>query len=147
MARIPFTPEQRKANRRALDQRRYALHRSQFLAQSNARYHARRATMTPEELTEFKARHCTSTAKRHALKMAAPRSDLTHQQWLDIQAAQEHRCAYCGKRCKGKLTQDHIQPLSKGGNHTLHNVIGACRTCNSRKGNRAILSPVQPLLL
>lgn len=88
-----------------------------------------------------------AVAKRRALKMAAPRNDLTHQQWLDIQTAQSHCCAYCGKRCKGRLTQDHITPLIQGGSHTLHNVIAACRSCNSRKGNRAILCPVQPLLL
>ena len=85
--------------------------------------------------------------KRRALKNNSPRNDLTRQQWQDIQAAQNHCCAYCGKRCKGRLTQDHITPLSKGGSHTLHNVIGACKSCNSRKWTRDILSPVQPLLL
>lgn len=85
--------------------------------------------------------------KRRARKMAAPRNDLTHQQWLDIQAAQDHCCAYCGKRCKGRLTQDHITPLSQGGSHTLHNVIGACRACNATKHTGPPLTPVQPLLL
>jgi 5-methylcytosine-specific restriction endonuclease McrA len=89
-------------------------------------------------------------AKKHtdyARRSGAPIRDLTRQQWLDIQTAQDHCCAYCGKRAKGHLTQDHITPISSGGNHTLHNIIAACRNCNSRKGNRAILSPVQPLLL
>jgi 5-methylcytosine-specific restriction endonuclease McrA len=86
-------------------------------------------------------------AKRRALKSAAPRNDLTHQQWLDIQAAQDHCCAYCGKHCKGRLTQDHITPLIKGGSHTLHNVIGACKPCNSKKRTKANPVPVQPLLL
>ena len=84
---------------------------------------------------------------RRALKANAPVNDLTHAQWLEIQDAQDHRCAYCHKRCKGKLTQDHIVPLSQGGSHTLNNVIGACRSCNSRKGTRKPPIPVQPLLL
>lgn len=85
--------------------------------------------------------------RRRAQKKHAPLNDLTHEQWLEIQAAQEHRCYYCGKRRKGKLTQDHSVPLSDGGSHTLHNVIGACRSCNSRKGTRPPPIPVQPLLL
>jgi 5-methylcytosine-specific restriction endonuclease McrA len=74
-------------------------------------------------------------------------NDFTALQWAEMQAAQAHRCYYCHKRCKGKLTQDHILPLSKGGSHTLHNVIGACRSCNSRKNDRSAPKPVQPFLL
>lgn len=84
-------------------------------------------------------------AKRRALKMGAPRNDLTPQEWQDIQAAYAHRCVYCGR--KTRLTQDHITPLSKGGSHTKSNVVPACRPCNTRKKDRAPLIPVQPLLL
>jgi 5-methylcytosine-specific restriction endonuclease McrA len=86
-------------------------------------------------------------ARRRANKTAALLNDLTHAQWLEIQSAQGHRCYYCNKRCKGKLSQDHITPLSKHGSHTLHNVIGACGSCNSKKGTRPPPIPVQPLLL
>lgn len=84
---------------------------------------------------------------RHAHEMGAPVVDLTHAQWMEIQEMQKHRCYYCGKRCKGKLTQDHILPLSQGGSHTLHNVIGACQSCNARKWTKPPPIPVQPLLL
>lgn len=87
-------------------------------------------------------------ARRRARKRGAKGpNDLTHDQWVEIQETQDHRCYYCGKRRKGKLTQDHLTPLSKGGPHTLHNVIAACSSCNSSRGNRAVLKPVQPLLL
>ena len=85
--------------------------------------------------------------RRRARKKGAPIRDLTHAQWLEIQAAQTHRCYYCRKPRKGKLTQDHLTPLSGGGSHTLHNVIAACHSCNSRKGTRKPPVPVQPLLL
>ena len=88
-----------------------------------------------------------SDARRRALKKDLLVNDLTHAQWLEIQAAQDHRCYYCGKRRKGHLTQDHITPLSKGGDNTLHNVIAACGSCNSRKGTRKPPIPVQPFLL
>jgi 5-methylcytosine-specific restriction endonuclease McrA len=86
-------------------------------------------------------------ANRRRARMHGADATLTHEQWLLIQAHQDHRCAYCGKRCKGKLTQDHILALSKGGAHTLHNVIGACKSCNNRKYTGPPPIPVQPLLL
>jgi len=85
--------------------------------------------------------------RRRALKKGAPINDLTHEQWLEMQAAQDHRCYYCGKRRKGHLTQDHLTPLSKGGSHTVQNVIAACASCNSRKNDRKPPTPVQPFLL
>jgi 5-methylcytosine-specific restriction endonuclease McrA len=73
--------------------------------------------------------------------------DFTAAQWKEMQEAYDHRCAYCGKRCKGKLTQDHITPLSQGGLHTASNIIPACSSCNNRKHTGPPLKPVQPMLL
>jgi len=86
-------------------------------------------------------------AKRRSKMRELHINDLTHAQWVEIQEAQGHRCYYCHKKCKGRLTQDHIFPISKGGDHTLHNVIGACKSCNSKKNKNAPPIPVQPLLL
>ena len=84
--------------------------------------------------------------RRRALKNGAAINDLTHAQWIQIQEHYGFRCVYCGKKAK-KLTQDHITPLSKGGNHTLSNVVPSCARCNSKKGVRNVLIPIQPLLL
>ena len=94
-----------------------------------------------------KAQAATARNRRRAHKSRAARNDLTAAQWLEIQALQHYRCYYCGRRCKGHLTQDHIQPLSLGGAHTAQNIIGACTSCNSRKGTKPPPIPVQPLLL
>jgi 5-methylcytosine-specific restriction endonuclease McrA len=85
-------------------------------------------------------------ARRRARKRNAPVSDFTAQQWIEMQAAYDHRCVYCDKRCKGRLTQDHITPLSKGGSHTASNIVPACSLCNSRKGTKDVPIPIQPLL-
>ena len=69
-----------------------------------------------------------------ARKRGATISDFTHNQWLRILAAYNGLCAYCGKKFK-ELTQDHVIPLSKGGNHTASNIVPACTPCNSRKYN------------
>lgn len=87
------------------------------------------------------------TRRRRAKVLGAPISDFTPAQWKEMQAAYDHRCAYCRKRAKGRLTQDHLTPLSKGGSHTASNVVPACRSCNSKKNDGAVLNPVQPVLL
>ena len=70
-------------------------------------------------------------ARRRARKQGLP-ATLTVEQWLAIQVAYKHRCAYCGSKPK-KLTQDHVVPLSKGGGTTPDNIVPACTSCNSRK--------------
>lgn len=45
-----------------------------------------------------------------------------------------HTCQYCGST--KQLTIDHVLPRSKGGLHIWSNVVAACATCNSRKGDR-----------
>ena len=71
--------------------------------------------------------------KARAQKRGAP-SDLTVKQWRAKLAAYGNHCAYCGVWSKA-LTQDHIRPLSKGGHHTVSNIVPACRSCNSRKSD------------
>lgn len=49
--------------------------------------------------------------------------------------SQKGLCFYCD----GSLDNyhiDHIIPLSKGGEHQLHNLVLSCPTCNLKKGNK-----------
>jgi hypothetical protein len=56
-------------------------------------------------------------------------------------------CAYCGGRfAEAELTVEHIIPVSRGGQHTWTNVVTACRSCNTRKGNRRPEEAHMPLL-
>lgn len=154
-------PDAFQARRRAW----YRVHREAVRQQQRVYQDAHKDKLRPRRKAYYIAHHdeiCTrrrlahkanpalnrNRCQRHrAAKRSAPRNDLTHTQWLEIQAAQNYRCYYCGKLRKGKLTQDHILPLSKGGSHTLHNVIAACQPCNSEKGTNAPKIPVQPMLL
>lgn len=47
-------------------------------------------------------------------------------------------CGYCGK-IGVALTLDHIVPRSRGGTDEPDNLILACWSCNSSKGNRLLL--------
>jgi hypothetical protein len=86
------------------------------------------ARRNPEKIMEILKR-------RRAKKLGAAICNLTNKQWDEIKSAYEMRCAYCGHRFE-RLTQDHVIPLSKGGNHTKDNVVPACRPCNSKKRDR-----------
>ena len=46
-------------------------------------------------------------------------------------------CGYCGAQfSESDLTIEHIVPVSRGGRCEWTNVVTACRSCNTRKGNR-----------
>ncbi len=58
-------------------------------------------------------------------------------------ARDDYRCQYCQRtqgdlRHRECLTRDHLVPLSRGGANTWTNVVTACSTCNTRKGNRLV---------
>jgi len=71
--------------------------------------------------------------KRRALKRGLS-SQLTFTQWDAIKNAFSNCCAYCGQ--DKALEQEHFIALSKGGEHTYNNIIPACKSCNSSKGNK-----------
>lgn len=60
-------------------------------------------------------------------------------------------CCYCGGL--ERLTLDHLIPRMSGGSDSADNLVWACRTCNSSKGDRDLLhwmagqSRFPPLLL
>lgn len=56
-------------------------------------------------------------------------------------ARDDYRCQFCGRisgelRHRECLTRDHLIPISRGGTNDWSNVVTACSTCNTRKGNR-----------
>ncbi len=66
---------------------------------------------------------------------------------LRIYMRDKHRCQYCGeKKAVTELTLDHILPRSRGGDHSPVNVVTACVSCNTRKGNRTPEEARMPLL-
>lgn len=58
--------------------------------------------------------------------------------WRSTVRAYDSRCAYCGRH--GRVEQDHVIPVSRGGAHVIRNVVPCCRGCNTKKGVR-IWSP------
>lgn len=44
------------------------------------------------------------------------------------------KCAYCDK--EEKLARDHVVPRSRGGPDNATNIVMACKSCNSAKGDQ-----------
>ena len=47
-----------------------------------------------------------------------------------------HTCQYCGST--KKLTIDHVIPRSRGGKDTWENMVIACSSCNTKKGDQLL---------
>jgi len=60
------------------------------------------------------------------------------RQWRNIRQTILNRdnntCYYCG--IPTATTVDHLTPLNKGGTHSIHNLVAACKKCNFSKGDR-----------
>lgn len=49
-----------------------------------------------------------------------------------------YTCVYCGKSAD---TVDHVTARSKGGSDALHNLVAACRRCNTLRGTSCVHCP------
>lgn len=55
----------------------------------------------------------------------------------EIKRLRQGPCFYCGSK-KAMITIDHVIPLARGGSHSIGNLVGACKSCNSSKGAKTI---------
>jgi 5-methylcytosine-specific restriction endonuclease McrA len=132
-----------------LKQESYQRRRLIILAKRNAEVKANRPKVNQQKRASYRRNLAVSRAasrrkaERRRVRLLGGVSDLTEAQWQLIKKAYKFRCAYCGK--KKPLTQDHIIPVSRGGQDTASNIVPACRSCNSKKNAGGILCPVQPV--
>lgn len=77
--------------------------------------------------------------KRRARLNASPDSvGVSPRDWARELRRVAGACFYCGVR-SGKLTMDHVIPVSRGGRHALGNVAPACRRCNASKHDDTVM--------
>ena len=86
--------------------------------------------LDPERMRE-------AASRRRARVRSAERCLITKKDWLRLAERFRHSCAYCGER--KPLTMEHVVPLSRGGRHSIGNIIPACFSCNSSKRDRFIV--------
>ena len=76
--------------------------------------------------------------KRNKARRRGAIGRFTTAEWNLVIAIFRGKCAYCWL-VKDKLEPDHVFPVSKGGSNFIENIVPACRSCNSRKGDRVIV--------
>jgi 5-methylcytosine-specific restriction endonuclease McrA len=124
--------EQRRA--KAYYQKYYQVHKERLRDEQRAWLKA-----NPGKSLEYYNRH-------RARKLCAPIVDFSSEQWDYLKAVFTNSCAYCGLQTN-RLAQDHVIPVSKGGAHTLANILPACQPCNSKKGTGPPLPFIRPLFV
>lgn len=77
-----------------------------------------------------------SSSRRRAEKKGSGINTFTPTQWSLLLNVFSGHCAYCFETAD-KFEQDHIIPLSRGGQHILSNIVPACRRCNRSKHNKS----------
>ena len=83
-----------------------------------------------------------SVHKRRAQKISSEDGSITSKSLDALKEAQNFECIYCRTALDFSKTRnvllDHVIPLSKGGTHSITNVVWSCATCNLKKSNKII---------
>ena len=111
-------------------------------ARENRRAYGRRYAKTDKGRAAAFRRNVRHNAARRAAGRIPP-------DWREARlAAQRNRCCYCRRpfTADRRPTIEHLLPVSRGGDNQPENLALACKSCNSRRGNRAIPAPVQTTL-
>jgi 5-methylcytosine-specific restriction endonuclease McrA len=77
----------------------------------------------------------SSRNARHRRRAAVANGNVSTNDLVALKKKAKGRCYYCGEKCKS-LTLDHIVPISKGGRHSLDNLVMSCQPCNRNKSDR-----------
>jgi 5-methylcytosine-specific restriction endonuclease McrA len=87
------------------------------------------ARVTAWRLANPEARALEGHRRRAKVKCGISRSELG-----TLREKYGKRCAIC--HVSGRMTIDHVMPLSRGGQHIISNIQFLCRSCNSSKHAR-----------
>lgn len=67
---------------------------------------------------------------------------ITPAKRLAIYVRDNFVCLYCGTDLRSykpaNVTLDHVVPRSRGGSNRENNLVTACRSCNSARGNKTV---------
>ena len=129
------TPEEVKKRKEA--KRIYSQNAPEEVKQRKKEYDKKYFASEAGKITTMKSIH-----KRRAQKLSSEDGTVTSQALDKLKEEQNHQCKYC--KCeldfsaKGQVHLDHVIPLSKGGAHSITNVVWSCAKCNLKKSDKLI---------
>lgn len=112
-------------------------YRRQLTTKSGGRAYARRKTQEYRDRNRERWRflHRCNMQRRRAIKASADTGLVTKEVLLAIY--ETDACHYCCRLTERvDRTCDHVIPLTRGGLHHPDNLVMACGSCNSSKGDR-----------
>jgi len=127
--RVPRNKEKQRnyerEYRRSLSPEQYAT-----LKEYRAAYYQRNKERLDAQRKDYLARNPGLNSfyvKRYREKRKAKRFKILAKDYVRLK---RQHCFYCGQDA---TTVDHLIPISKGGNHSIGNLVAACLSCNSSK--------------
>lgn len=125
-----------RARRKISFSKYFKLNRDKCLAKAKDRYYKNK----DKESERKKLYHQTKKGKiarinsKHKRRLMEKSGDVTNEQLLAL-IKNARNCYWCNCNLEDvKIHIDHYVPLSKGGEHTLNNLVISCDACNMKKG-------------
>lgn len=141
LANIARASAWNKANRerrKEIKRRSYQANREKALAAGRKRYERNKEQINARN-REWKVANkelvVEQSARRRWLKREGAEK-ISRAQLLALLKGQQGRCAYCERVLNEGKHLDHRIPLTRGGTHTLDNVVWSCPSCNLRKSRK-----------
>lgn len=124
----------------------YAKNTQKYRDASKKSYLKHRATRISDALAYQKARPEVRAAVHHKRRDALGGFLVPAKSLLRTLRKYGGRCAYCQVRLTAPsrsentgLQWDHVVPLSRGGRHSIGNLLPACKRCNQEKNAKTIM--------
>ncbi len=125
-----------------------AEHRERYLAQKKARYLKNKEKhnegvrrwqkQNPDKMAAIYARYSQNNKEKVYLKNNKRRVRVKDATFVildkEIKRLYSGNCIHCG--ATENTTMDHLIPVSRGGGHSIGNLVPMCKSCNSSKGKR-----------
>lgn len=82
-----------------------------------------------------------SSSRRRARIAENPLFEVTRRDYARLLNRFGNACAYCHAKfsSRSEIEWDHVIPVSRGGGHSIANLLPACRSCNRNKSVRFIM--------
>jgi len=110
------------------------------------RYKENNRLLIRKKAREWKRRNydrLQNKSKNIARKKWLLKGDVTREQLIELYESHGESCHYCGSDIKTirfnpvqPLGFDHKTPRSRGGKHTIKNIVPCCADCNNKKNSR-----------
>ena len=136
--RLKEKAEYRENNRRLLadKQKEYYRENKEECIEYQKKYRAYNKERIRDYWKMYRATEQGKTVKRnsdHKRRTLTKNGDVTVQQLKELYSTAKN-CYWCNTKLNKNNTHlDHFMPLSKGGEHTLTNLVVSCSTCNLQK--------------